>query len=387
MPQEAIRDAAALFHRDPLLRLISDSVPNILLVLNESRQIVFANKRLLKILGCQNVEDVCGLRPGQVFSCVHADEAPMGCGTTEFCRTCGAVKAILGSLSGQEMVEECRILQTDGGALEVRVWTTPLTIKGKRYSLFAVADITHEKRRFTLERVFFHDLLNLAGAIQGFSEFLAEASDEELPEIRRMICSLAGRLVEEIRAHKTIYAAEHGELQVHPVSVETVPLLEELAESYRLHPAARNRDIVVDPASENVTVVTDRSLLMRVLENMLKNALEAIQPGQKVTMRSRLSGENIVFEVHNPGTIPHDVQLQIFLRSYTTKGQGRGLGTYSMKLLGERYLKGKVSFESSPESGTVFRFSLPLVLQGDTDTSESEEIIGATHTDGSSWAS
>jgi sensor histidine kinase regulating citrate/malate metabolism len=44
----------------------------------------------------------------------------------------------------------------------------------------------------------------------------------------------------------------------------------------------------------------------------------------------------------------------MFKRSFTTKGIGRGLGTYSMKLLGEKYLKGKVGFESSKQNGTTF---------------------------------
>jgi sensor histidine kinase regulating citrate/malate metabolism len=58
--------------------------------------------------------------------------------------------------------------------------------------------------------------------------------------------------------------------------------------------------------------------------------------------------------VHNQGFIPKDVQLQIFQRSFSTKGEGRGIGTYSMKLLGEKYLKGKVRFESLDKNGTTF---------------------------------
>ncbi|MFA7348153.1 MAG: ATP-binding protein, partial [Desulfurivibrionaceae bacterium] len=59
------------------------------------------------------------------------------------------------------------------------------------------------------------------------------------------------------------------------------------------------------------------------------------------------------------GCMPENVQLQIFQRSFSTKGTGRGLGTYSIKLLGERYLKGRVSFTSTPEKGTTFRFRCP----------------------------
>ncbi len=57
--------------------------------------------------------------------------------------------------------------------------------------------------------------------------------------------------------------------------------------------------------------------------------------------------------------MPREVQLQIFQRSFSTKGLGRGLGTYSVRLLTERYLKGSVSFTSSAEFGTTFRVRCP----------------------------
>ena len=58
--------------------------------------------------------------------------------------------------------------------------------------------------------------------------------------------------------------------------------------------------------------------------------------------------------------MPDEVQLQLFQRSFSTKGQtGRGIGTYSMKLLGERYLGGRVEFISRHPEGTTFTLSLP----------------------------
>ena len=67
--------------------------------------------------------------------------------------------------------------------------------------------------------------------------------------------------------------------------------------------------------------------------------------------------------VHSPNFIPRNIQLQIFKRSFSTKGNDRGLVTYSMKLLGERYLKGKMHFISDEKAGTEFYFDLPLSNQ------------------------
>jgi signal transduction histidine kinase len=72
------------------------------------------------------------------------------------------------------------------------------------------------------------------------------------------------------------------------------------------------------------------------------------------------SGRQVRFLVHNDGVIAPEVQLRVFQRSFSTKARGRGLGTYGMKLLGERVLGGEVSFRSEPASGTTFLLTLPL---------------------------
>jgi sensor histidine kinase regulating citrate/malate metabolism len=63
--------------------------------------------------------------------------------------------------------------------------------------------------------------------------------------------------------------------------------------------------------------------------------------------------------VNNSRVMPRHVQLQIFNRSFSTKGAGRGIGTYSMKLLGESYLKGRVGFRCEEAFGTTFFIDLP----------------------------
>jgi sensor histidine kinase regulating citrate/malate metabolism len=55
-----------------------------------------------------------------------------------------------------------------------------------------------------------------------------------------------------------------------------------------------------------------------------------------------------------------EIQLQIFQRSFSTKGSGRGLGTYSIKLLTEQYLHGKAWFTSNEVEGTTFFASIPI---------------------------
>jgi sensor histidine kinase regulating citrate/malate metabolism len=64
--------------------------------------------------------------------------------------------------------------------------------------------------------------------------------------------------------------------------------------------------------------------------------------------------------VQNGGLLSEPVRRQMFQRSFSTKGtQGRGIGTYSVRLLVEQYLGGSVTFTSDPEHQTVFTIALP----------------------------
>lgn len=107
-------------------------------------------------------------------------------------------------------------------------------------------------------------------------------------------------------------------------------------------------------------ILADDRLLLRVLVNMLKNAFEASEPGSEIRLWHERNGGHHLFNVWNPGKIDDDVAPRIFQRYFTTKNNhGRGLGTYSMKLIGERYMGGEVSFVSNDE-GTTFTFRLPV---------------------------
>jgi sensor histidine kinase regulating citrate/malate metabolism len=60
--------------------------------------------------------------------------------------------------------------------------------------------------------------------------------------------------------------------------------------------------------------------------------------------------------------------MQLFQRSFSTKGQSRGIGSYSIKLLTENYLKGKVSFISNENDRTVFSIELNTKISADQNS-------------------
>lgn len=171
---------------------------------------------------------------------------------------------------------------------------------------------------------------------------------------------LSKRLQQEIEDQRRLGQAERGELVI---TVDTVPvqsILDTLKLVFEAHPVAKGKQIEIVPAAPEDRITTEISLLTRVLTNMTKNALEAVEEGQTVRVWYERNNGNVMFQVQNPGVMPEEVQLRMFNRSFSTKAEkGRGIGTYSMKLFGERYLKGKVGFESTPKKGTIFFIELP----------------------------
>jgi len=93
---------------------------------------------------------------------------------------------------------------------------------------------------------------------------------------------------------------------------------------------------------------------------MLKNAVEASKKGDTITIGTDIKEDKFIVWVNNVAKMPREIELQVFQRSFSTKGQNRGLGTYSMKLIGEKYLGGKVSFITNQENGTTFFIELPI---------------------------
>ena len=366
-PPRAARKAIAQLDAVQSDRLPSealDAVPDLVAVLNPEREVVFANRAFLSFTGASDIMQVCGIRPGDLFGCVNARSAPTGCGSGEACEACGTAGAIDESLrTGSPATRECSLtiwVQGRRTARDLSTHSVPFEIAGSLYVMVVFRDVGQRVRRLVLERIFFHDLLNTVSSFKIYLDLLkAKFGDRENDLVWRMdaICS---SLVEEILGQRTLIAAENGTLSVQHNLVDASDLASRLVRQFEAKETASGRTVALAPFSEVVTLVTDDSLARRVLSNMLKNALEASPEGSTVTLGVRAAGERVEFRVHNAGAMPEDVQRRVFKRSFSTKGEGRGLGTWSMKLLAEDYLGGAVWFSSTPADGTTFFFGLPL---------------------------
>lgn len=363
--QKTVQKHKSIVDEQQYLRDLYNAVTDIVMILNTKRQVVFYNEILVKAFGLEDSISIYGLRPGEILNCINAFQTEGGCGTAEFCKTCGALNSIENSMKNDEQDKnECRIIQkSTGDAVDMLVTATPFTIKDKSFTIFAMKDISNEKRRKVLERIFFHDILNTAGGIRAISELIFDAEEEDLKLFRELLSSSSEKLVDEIFSQRDLTAAENNELTVNWESLDSLQLLKKMRDVYLMHEVAKNKLLELDSKSVSIKFDSDRALVSRVIGNLVKNALEASNENEKVTLGCYIAGDNIAFWVHNFSYIPKNIQLQLFNRSFSTKGHNRGLGTYSIKLLSEKYLNGHVLFASTPEEGTIFRVTFPIKHQ------------------------
>jgi signal transduction histidine kinase len=273
------------------------------------------------------------------------------------------VLSLVAAQAGMETTDgECRILMRREGKLvaaEFQVRVTPLEQRDETFLAMVLMDVSDQKRKEVFERLFFHDLVNTIQCLEGWSVRL-EAGLRDPVRASAVLVELIQRLTGQVRHHKLLMQAERGELQLHFCPVEVSEMLDSLRQSLQQHELARRRFLEIVPPAEGAVVVTDRELLQRVLTNMVVNALEATAEGESVKVWHEAEDGRSGFHVQNPGVIAPEVAMQIFHRSFSTKGgYGRGLGTYGMKLLGEDHLGGVLTFRSTELEGTRFSIVLP----------------------------
>lgn len=363
---ELVEQAARVRNSESLLTSVLDGLPAPTCVLSEHREILVANPAAAALVqSISHRAELTGLRLGEALSCIFVANGPDGCGTARQCRHCGAGQANRkfgirpGEYSGEVRLRTGADRSEQAVTLSIHL--SPLHLNGSLLRLCSLADLTASRRREALEHIFFHDVLNTAQAVQGAAGLIPGQEDgETLDELARIVSTSTSTLVGEIEAQRDLLEAEDGTLRVVAASESAWAVVSRTADLYRHSRFAKDRAIDLVPACGNDVIRTASVHLSRCVGNLLKNALEASAPGERVTLRVSASDDEVAIGVHNAAVMPDAVQAQVFQRSFSTKAQsGRGLGTYSAHLLVTRYLGGTISFVSQPTAGTTFTIRLP----------------------------
>lgn len=117
-------------------------------------------------------------------------------------------------------------------------------------------------------------------------------------------------------------------------------------------------------SEKEIIAKLDRTQLIRVITNLVKNATQAIpeeQENKEVNVVVFREDKNVIITVKDNGKgISPENQAQIFEPKFTTKSSGMGLGLAIIKNIIENY-HGTITFESDEKFGTEFRVSFPII--------------------------
>jgi signal transduction histidine kinase len=96
-----------------------------------------------------------------------------------------------------------------------------------------------------------------------------------------------------------------------------------------------------------------------MLQNLITNAVQAMQEEGKLTIEAIKKNDMVVLSVEDTGTgIPEEAKAKMFTPLFTTKSKGQGLGLAVVRRLVDA-LNGTISFESTAGKGTKFTVELP----------------------------
>ncbi|AVM52493.1 signal transduction histidine kinase [Bacteroides zoogleoformans] len=298
-------------------------------------------------------------QPGDFLHCTNATHSPGGCGSSEYCAECKLRNSVKEALDSSRVVHEEVVLSVDyNQKMILQETATPFEFEGNKYAAIFVINVSERKQEQMLERVFFHDMMNLVGALGNFVNILKETPEQEiLNEVKR----LTDQLMDELTTQKELIYAENGILALQPGDITVEEFMSYASHSLCPMVEARKCELAIQNNCESgMTLYTDMKLLHRIILNMVKNAAEASEEGGIITLTAAPEENSVLFSVNNPGVIPENFRGSIFHFGLSSKGEGRGIGTYSMKLFGENYLKGKVWFTTNEAEGTTFFFRIPL---------------------------
>lgn len=242
-----------------------------------------------------------------------------------------------------------------------------------RHFIAIKQDITRRKElerlRDDLTNALVHDLRNpLSAILASLDSFNMLTRDRELPEGPREILQIgrdsAWRMQGMVNAILDTVRMEAGKLPIHPEEVDLAQIAEQMA---RLQsPLASKGEVLllVDVPYTLPPVLADATLVARVLQNLMDNAIKFTSPGGSVEVSAHVDPAMgmMVVSVQDGGTgIAPDLSAHLFDKFVVgdSPRRGTGLGLAFCRLAVEAH-GGKIWVESEPGQGATFLFTLPI---------------------------
>lgn len=143
-------------------------------------------------------------------------------------------------------------------------------------------------------------------------------------------------------------------------NIDLVPLINKIVNLYA------SPEVYIDfliSEGEEIKVYADKDLIIRVFNNLIKNAIQATKEGEdtSITISVLKEKEYYTISIKDQGIgVPEEIKDKMFSPNFTTKSTGSGLGLAMTKQIINNH-NGEIWFESIENVGTTFYVRLPIV--------------------------
>lgn len=208
-----------------------------------------------------------------------------------------------------------------------------------------------------------HEIKNPLTPMKLNLQYLQKSFDEKTPDWEEKFKRSSASLIEQIDTLSSIASAFSNFAQMPRSNMAEINMRKILENVIGLFEKAENVkfNLRIDN-SQDYLLNGDKDQLSRVINNLLKNAIQAIPETRagEISVRLIKKGFQIIISVEDNGRgIPEEEFENIFVPNFTTKTTGMGLGLAMVKNIIENH-NGKVWFTSVVNKGTTFYVSLPV---------------------------
>ena len=207
-----------------------------------------------------------------------------------------------------------------------------------------------------------HDVQTPLSSIMNHADLLRREVGEEHRDRIDLIKRSSNRLLDTLESVLDLSKLEAGAVEP---TLESLDLADELLGTAEMfQPQAAGQDLALETdVEEPLTAELDPTMLHRITDNLLSNALKFTGAGGTVTLRAHGTGGTIILEVEDTGVgIDEDFQpnlFEAFARGPNqTNTDGNGLGLAITKHLTE-VMGGSIDVDSEKDVGTTFTVRLP----------------------------
>lgn len=206
-----------------------------------------------------------------------------------------------------------------------------------------------------------HEIKNPLTPMKLSMQHLIKAWDDKAPDWELRLKRFSQTLIMQIETLSAI-ASEFSDFAQMPRSnYRTIDLQPVISSAVQLFRGAENVSIHYPSEKDLYYIHADENQMLRVFNNLLKNAIQALPAERKGIIRIDLENEEnycrITFTDNGMG-IPSEQQTRIFSPNFTTKSAGMGLGLAMVKNIIDNS-RGQIWFESKENEGTTFYILLP----------------------------